>query len=894
MIHPSPRWFLKAALLCSAAVPSLASAADDGAEFFEKNIRPILVERCYECHSAAKNKTKGGLALDTKAGTAKGGDAGPAIKPGDIEGSLFIEAVRYKNQDMQMPPKSPIPARELALLEEWVKRGAPDPRVDSPAAGTGPKPVNIEEGRKHWAFRPLAEVQVPALPAEVAAQVKTPVDAFILKKLADSGLPAQFSPRADTHTLERRLSFTVTGLPPFVAVPKSGLPTGDLIEHLLSSPHYGEHWARHWLDVARYADSNGLDENVALGHAWRYRDYVVNAFNSDKPYDQFVVEQLAGDLLPNKDQTSRVEALTATGFLSLGAKVLAEPDMQKLQLDIIDEQIDTLGKAFLGMTLGCVRCHDHKFDPIRQDDYYALAAIFRSTRSLSDKKTGAIKYWYEHDLATPEQVAALAAQEKKAKDKTAELTKFKTEAKKQLKAELHANAAEYLAAARKLGDEDGIEVLERVAKEHGLRSRYVAAARQYLERNPSHPFFRAWNEARSAEAVKAHYQPLFADAKNKDAQAALADIAGFLAIPDKDADAFDAVTVAKIEAMQAEVRMFESTMPDLPAIMGVTEGELTKTLPIHIRGSYLTLGKPVERGFPEVMRTSYTKPILPAQQSGRLQLARWIASPEHPLTARVIVNRVWRWHFGTGLVASTDNYGTLGDKPSHPELLDWLARWFIESGWSFKALHKLILNSAVYQQGGGINPATDPENKLLSHFPLRRLTAEELRDSLLAVSDGLSLQLGGKTIPQRNREFVFNHTSKDHTTYESPRRALYLPIIRNHLYDILEQFDYPDPTTPTGSRNSTTVAPQALILLNSPVVMDSANRLAGRLCSTGGTDDQRITELYERLFHRLPTAAEAQRALHFVQKQVASGRSKEAWPLLTQTLLASNEFVFLR
>ena len=388
--------------------------------------------------------------------------------------------------------------------------------------------------------------------------------------------------------------------------------------------------------------------------------------------------------------------------------------------------------------------------------------------------------------------------------------------------------------------------------------------------------------------VKAHFVALFSDTANAATQAALNDPAGFLAIPDKDADAFDPETVARIEAMKTEVMQHEGATPEPPAIMGVTEGNVVKTIPIHLRGSYLTLGKEVERGFPEVMRTSFTKPILPVRQSGRLQFARWIASPEHPLTARVIVNRVWRWHFGRGLAATTDNFGTLGEKPEHSQLLDWLARWFIQNDWSVKALHRLILTSQAWQQSGGQSPHSDPENKLLTHFPMRRLTAEELRDSMLQAADILDRTIGGKTIPQRNREFVFNHTSKDHTTYESMRRALYLPIIRNHLYDILEQFDYPDPATPTGSRNSTTVAPQALILLNSPLSMQVAEKMSTGLPQN---DDHRITEAYLRLYYRHPNAVEAERCLKFVRSQPDQST---AWPLLLQTLIAANEFAFIR
>ncbi|MBL9117192.1 MAG: PSD1 domain-containing protein [Verrucomicrobiaceae bacterium] len=863
-----------------ASSPLLGADSGEGIEFFEKHVRPILVERCYECHSASK-KIKGGLALDTKAGTLQGGDTGPSIVAGDPEKSRFIEAVRYTNQDLQMPPKSPIPAKEVAILEQWVKMGLPDPRSEG-STTSGPRPVNIEEGRKHWAFQPLAQLDAPL--AETGAA--HPIDAFLLADMKAAGVQPAFSPRADPRTLARRTAYSLTGLPP--------APNAHQISHaqhlteLLASPHYGEHWGRHWLDVARYADSNGLDENVAMGHAWRYRDYVVKAFNTDKPYDQFVIEQLAGDLVTSTNDPNRLDALAATGFLALGAKVLAEPDMQKLEMDIIDEQIDTLGKAFLGMTFGCVRCHDHKFDPIRMDDYYAMAAIFRSTRSLADKKTGAIKYWYEHDLATPNQIAAQAEHEKAAKAKAAELKKITDNARKAIKSELLSRAADYLAAAKELGEDDSFSNVTKIAQKHQLRPRYLSAARLYVDKYPHQAVLSKWHALKSPDEVKSHFEPLFRDPTNTAAQAAINDPAGFLAIPDKDADAFDSETVARIEAMKTEVMKHEDATPEPPAIMGVTEGNLVKTIPLHLRGSYLTLGKEVERGFPEVMRTSFTKPILPVRQSGRLQLARWIASPEHPLTARVIVNRVWRWHFGRGLAPTTDNFGTLGEKPDHPQLLDWLARWFIENEWSVKALHRLILTSQVWQQSSGQSPQSDPENKLLSHFPIRRLTAEEIRDSMLEAAGILDRTIGGKTIPQRNREFVFNHTSKDHTTYESMRRALYLPIIRNHLYDILEQFDYPDPTTPTGSRNSTTVAPQALILLNSPLSLQVASSMTAGLPKE---DDQRITEAYLRLYYRYPTATEAERCLKFVHSQPDSA---SAWPLLLQTLIAANEFAFIR
>ncbi len=938
--------FIIAAICASRGV----APATDGVEFFEKNVRPLLISRCYECHSAAK-KIKGGLALDTKESTLKGGESGVAVMPGDPGKSRLIEAIRYANRDLQMPPKGKLPEAEIKMLEEWVKMGAPDPR-SAPAvvAVRAPRTIDIDEGRKFWSFRP---VQVPALPkVNHGSWVKTPIDAFVLAKTEAQGLAP--APAADKRTLIRRASFDLTGLPPTPAETDAFLADASpdafqrVVERMLESPAYGERWGRHWLDVARYADSNGMDENIAYGHSWRYRDYVVRAFNNDKPYDQFVTEQIAGDLLPIEAGAAKVEALTATGFLALGARVLAEPDVRKLEMDIIDEQIDTLGKAFLGMTFGCVRCHDHKFDPVRADDYYAMAAIFRSTKSLSTEKMGAIKFWYEHSLATPAELEAKKDHEKKVAAKKAEVTAFTTQARNALKAELQSKAADYLAAAALLDADVTFDEVVKLAALRGLRPRFLLTCRQYLAKNSEHPFFAKWHvlakHGKDGD-VRAHYQPLFADAikaaadakaaagaklaetkaskKTKpgkpgpeprpaiadpllaSADAALNDIAGILAIPDKDEHAFDAATFGKIDAMNHDLMALEDRTPDPAALMGVADGTVARTLPIHIRGSYLTLGKEIERGFPEVMRVSLAKPVLPAKQSGRLEFARWLTGGEHPLTARVMVNRIWRWHFGKGIVGSTDNFGILGDKPSHPELLDWLAHHFVEEGWSVKAMHRLIMRSAVYQQASSQPDANhaakaaaaDPENRLLSRFNIQRLEAEQIRDAMLFVAGTLSADVGGKTIPLRNREFVFNHTSKDHTTYESPRRALYLPIIRNHLYDMLEQFDYPDPTMPTGSRNSTVVAPQALIMLNAPVVMDAGAALAKRLIAEcGGNDEAIITRLFTLLYARPPAASETTRATGFLKEleQGAEGSRERALALLCQTYLAANEFMYLR
>lgn len=904
----------------------LAAPSAEEVDFFEKRIRPVLAEHCYECHSEGK-KVKGGLIMDHREAMLIGGDSGPSLVPGDPDKSKIIEAIRYKNRDLQMPPKNQLTAAQISDLEKWVAMGAPDPRDAKSAAAAPKQGINFDEGRKFWSFTPVANPAMPAV--KNTAWVQTPVDAFILDSLEKAGLSP--APPADKRTLIRRATFDLTGLPPtpkevadFLA-DESPEAFNRVIERLLASPQYGERWGRHWLDVARYADSNGLDENVTMGHAWRYRDYVVRAFNEDKPYDQFLIEQLAGDLLPTQDTVSRKDALTATAFLSLGAKVLAEPDVRKLEMDIIDDQLDTLGKAFMGMTIGCARCHDHKFDPFSQEDYYAMAAIFRSTKSLSDERTGAIKYWYEHSLATPADLEAKKKHEAEVKAQRAKITKYNSETRAALKADLQRRAADYLAASVELPDEPDFKEVEAVATKHGLRARYLLTCRQFLARATEKEFFDKWHalaKAGDVEGVRKHYGKLFTDAmeglataKKKDPKAvkptepelvaahdALNDAGGFLVMPDKDAHAFDQSMLAEVEQMQTELMAMEDKTPDPPALMGVTDGAITRTLPIHIRGSYLTLGKEIERGFPTVMRVSFTKPVFPAKQSGRLELARWMASTEHPLTARVAVNRIWRWHFGRGIVGTTDNFGILGDKPSHPALLDWLARNFMENGWSVKDMHRLLMKSSVYQMASqhpsagqassSPDPAmVDPENKLLWRANLQRLEAEQIRDALLSASGSLNLDIGGKTVPLRNREFVFNHTSKDATTYESPRRALYLPIIRNNLYDLLEQFDFPDPTMPTGSRNATVVAPQALIMLNSPLATTSAAKLAEKLMTQEQEDAARVQRAYETLYARPATPHEEQRALAFVKSRSAN---RDAWSLLCHTLMAANEFMYLR
>ena len=724
------------------------------------------------------------------------------------------------------------------------------------------------------------------------------------------------------------MTFDLTGLPPtvaeieaFVADEQEGA-FARLVDRLLDSNQYGVRWGRHWLDVARYADSNGLDENLAFGNAWRYRDYVIQAFNNDKPFDRFLTEQIAGDLLPD----SNLETKTATGFLVLGAKVLAEPDMEKLTMDTVDEQLDTVGKVFMGLTIGCCRCHDHKFDPLKQADYYSLAAIFKSTKTFSGNNTGAIKYWNEHSFATPAEIEELKTIDAEIAAKKKAASSFKNAAMTKIRNAAESKAAEYLYAATRFDADATLREVDAIANGLGLHSRILHHCRKHLQYNQN-GFFSEWhrlqragqskelgqyytnliNAAMSAKTRETNAgQRKFSDQELQAARQAVKDKSGFLAVPPKVDFAFDDATLKEYFQLVEAARLLESSAMDKPAVMSVSDQKILTSLPIHIRGSHLNLGEPVPRDFPRVMRTSTTQTRLPAEQSGRLEMARWLTDDQHPLTARVFVNRVWTWHFGRGLVETTENFGRLGERPSHPELLDWLAREFIQSGWSVKHLHRLILMSNTWQMSStpksNRGEAIDPENRLLWKFALQRLSAEQIRDALLLVSSRLDMSIGGKTVPLRDKQFVFNHTSRDHTRYDSLRRAAFLPVIRNNLYTFFEQFDFPDPTMPTGRRNATTVAPQTLLMMNSELVMDSADAFAKQLLTQASDDFQRAVFAYQAAFGRVPEKDEVEQAVKFVRQldsqfaatdDDASGRQR-AWSMFCHSLFASNEFIYLR
>jgi hypothetical protein len=796
-----------AAIVC--AVASAVSAEEPTAaqvRFFETSIRPVLVERCLKCHGTEKQW--GSLRLDSREAMLKGGDTGPSVVPGQPDESLLIRAIRHLDDELKMPPKEPLSDRQIADFVSWVKQGAAYPQAADPAKSRHRDP-------KHWAFQPPTDPPVPAV--QDAAWPDSALDQFILAKLEAAGIrPAGI---ADKRTLIRRATFDLTGLPPTVTEIADFL--GDdrpdafarLVDRLLASPAYGERWGRHWLDVARYADSNGLDENVAHGNAWRYRDYVVASLNEDKPYDRFVVEQLAGDLLPAKSDADRNELLIATGFLAIGPKVLAEVDETKMQMDIIDEQIDTVGRTFLGMTFGCARCHDHKFDPIDTADYYGLAGIFKSTRTMENFKK--VAKWHENPIPTAESLARTTA--------------------------FH----------------------EQLAQKKGALQAAIERA-----------------DAQARAAVPQGEPP-----------------------PQKLETLYSDESKAGIKQLRDDVAQFEKSAPETPSAMGVNEDAVVDVA-VHVRGNPLKLGDIVPRRVPNVLAGT-APPQFDAKHSGRLEMASSFTAPTHPLTSRVLVNRVWRWHFGHGLVRTPDNFGLLGEAPTHPGLLDWLARRFMADGWSLKQLHRRVMLSRTYQLGSDVGAdliERDPENRLFGRAEIRRLEAEAIRDALIAISGRLDRTMGGSLLTVKNRAYFFDHTSKDLTNYNSRRRSLYLPVVRNNVYDVFQLLDFPDAAVPTGDRPTTTVAPQALMMMNSELIMQASSDLAEMLLAEPSRDDRaRIRLLFASAYGREATDKELDESQSFLAavaselNEADAGRRRQiSWSSLCQVVLAANEFVYLK
>jgi len=782
--------------------------ADDGDDFFEKKIRPVFVQHCYECHSGdavSAKKLKAGLRLDTHDGALKGGDSGPAIVPKQADESLLISSLKYES--FEMPPEGRLSDEVIADFVKWVNLGAPDPRTDETPAAEIPPPIDMAAGREFWSFQPPQETDPPTvLDAEWPA---SDIDRFILAKLEQQNLNPVGD--ADRNVLLRRVTYDLAGRPPtpqelddFIS-DHSPEAFAKVVDRLLASPQFGERWGRYWLDLAQYGETVSTDFFFAVSNAWRYRDYVIKSLNDDKPYDQFIVEQIAGDLLPSDTDEQRSERLIATGFIALGPWLVGLPKDEQLLMDIVDLQIDKTSRAMLGLTATCARCHDHKFDPIPQTDYFALAGIFRSTKTLDGQQGNKGPYldWVRRPL--PE---------------TPEATK-----EREIAGEKHAAQVAALEA-----------------------------------------------ELQNSETPEQRH-----------------------------------------DAILEELDLLKGNPPSQPMAAAVAEMEEPQNCRVNIRGQAEDLGEEVPRGFISVLHDGSPSGI-PTDQSGRLQLARWIASPDHPLTARVMVNRVWHHLFGVGLVRTVDNFGTMGERPSHPELLDWLAVRFVTDGWSIKKLIRQVVLSRVYRLGNHADEAAlarDPDNRFLWRMSRRRLDADAIRDSVLMVSGDLDETLGGSTLPPVKSGRSGNSIEARVLATVSPspdvlrRRTVYLPILRKEMpreLDMLSAFNFADPAVVAGDRDETIVPTQALYLLNSPFVREQSRVAARRLLERDDTDDAaRVSWYYRITLGRPATADEIKTSLAFVDRvteQVAAFPDNtgsvriEAWSRFCQSLMACNEFLF--
>ena len=877
--------------------------AESGAEFFESKVRPLLHGKCVQCHGE-KLQTAG---IDFREPATV---LGTAVVSGD-ESSPLIRAVRYESP-IKMPPGTKLPDDEIETLVEWVRMGAPWPGYEpvTNQAEALQAPVDSD----HWSFQPIADPEVPD--PEASKWVRNEIDRFVLAKLQAEGLEP--APEASQLTMLRRASFDLLGLPPTEKeIDEFLADSGDqafarLVERLLGSPHYGERWGRHWLDVARFADSTGVDEDHPFGDSWRYRDYVIKAFNDDLPFDQFVREQIAGDLLPaaNGDSINR-RGIVATGFLALGPMALAQRDPIQKKYDVVDEQIDTTTKAFLGLTMACARCHDHKFDPILTSDYYALAGIFASTRTFDDWRKNGSRY-YKHPLVAP-----AIYEVHRERSETLETWERLQRVARSIAVERHLldgparRVASYMLAGSGLEQADG------------LNTETVDWYRQYLAPRPNRrTHLVRWHESPDGDAA-ADYAAEVTEAledRLEGLEAWMDDAIRAIESSDRtkvpdwpnvqtdslfysdlrdeggpfDLDAEDiAGSFAKhdrerIADLEERVESARAALPEEPPMAnGVTEDESVRQR-IFRRGQHKNPGSAVPKRFPLVLAGA-EQPEIEAG-SGRREFADWLVAERNPLTARVIVNRIWLWHFGEGLVRTPNNFGLRGETPTHPLLLDWLARQFINSGWSIKSLHRLIMDSATYRMSSAIAAQSferDPENRLWSRFKRRRLTVEELRDSYLAISGHLDPSVGGNTDSGSGTLAEFDRNNRRIDPDDFTRRSIYLPLMRNKLPNLLGLFDFGDATTANGKRSVTNVAPQALYLMNSEFAHGAASRTAATLA---GSPPERFRQAYRRILARPPTDEEGALALNYLR---ANSDGRSGWASLCKMLLASNEFHYI-
>ena len=877
-------------------------------EFFEEKIRPILARQCYSCHSDREGKTRGGLALDSRAAILKGGNSGPLFVEGNPEDSLLIRAVRYEEEDLQMPPKNGrIARREIGLLEDWVEMGCPHPASSTPSMSAAKR-----QASSHWSFQPISRPSVPNV--QDNGWIRTPIDAFILAKLKSKGL--QPNPAADKRTLIRRANFDLTGMPPsmrefddFMA-DSSDEAYAKVVDRLLNSKRYGERWGRHWLDVARYADTKGpvnnRREDPRYPYAWTYRDYVIRAFNEDKPFNRFVLEQLAADQL--KDATAK--DLAALGFLTVGKRFNNDRD------EVIDDRIDAVTKGFLALTVTCSRCHDHKFDPIPTADYYSLHGIFASIVEPNDlplvdprdNRKELRDFLRRYPAAAGEARAirekTLGSLRKQAREMASEYMKATVDVPRMrgnarrnatgmgLNYRIYQRWAEFMKARDAAKDSVlapwfimgrlNVATFERTAK-----SPTAAFARNEFPGRPVNPIVQNLFQRgapRSRDQLAGWYQTLFEEAARQWREVVTAaakrrqapppglpdpnweQIRRIIFAPGAPSSPTDLELIQAVEDRDQQRNLVRQegkiidylwAHPGTPGrSMIVVDSPMPHDSRIYIRGDADDLGAVAPRRFIEAISPPEREHF--SLGSGRLQLAEAIASPDNPLTARVIVNRVWAGHFGEGLVRTMDDFGTRSEAPSHPRLLDWLATWFIDNGWSIKKLHRLIMLSSVYQQGSANNPRhahIDPGNYLIWRTNVRRLEFEALRDSLLTIGGTLNERMGGPPVDLSEHPY-------------QRRRTIYGTVDRGKLDSVFTTFDFANPDFPTGKRYETTVPQQALFLMNNQLVIEQSKLLVARPDFRAlEKDPERVAHLYRLIYQRKPDEKEYQLAVKYLAAQ---------------------------
>lgn len=893
-------------LSCGAALAAEPPASD--LAFFEEKIRPILSENCYSCHSDREGVSKGGLALDSRERIEQGGNTGPLFVVGAPDESLLVQAVRYDDESLQMPPKGKkLSRRDVGLLETWVTMGAPHPRSTEPMVTAA-----LRTAREHWAFQPIQNPKLP--PVSNRDWVKTPIDAFILSKLEGKGI--QPNPAADKRTLIRRANFDMIGMPPsmedFTAfmADSSDDAFAKVVDRLLDSKGYGERWGRYWLDVARYADTKGpvnnRSEDPRFPYAWTYRDYVITAFNDDKPFDRFILEQIAADQLPD----ARVAELAGLGFLTVGKRYNNDAD------EVINDRIDVVTKGFLGLTVTCARCHDHKFDPIPTADYYSLHGVFASVVEPNDLplldpsdnskelRDFIRRYPAEAGEARAVVESTLGALRRQARERASDYMIAAIEIPQQrgnvrrnvqsrgLNYAIYQKWTKFLAARKAakdpvLGPWFVMGPLNDATFERSAQAPAAAFARNAFPGQPANPIIAKLLQRgapKSRSQLASWYQALFVEAaKQWSEYTAMAQkrrsgppgglpnpdweaIRRIIFAPGSPASPSDLELIQTIEdrkqqqslvKKEGEIIDYLWAHPGTPGrAMMLVDSPMPRDSKIYIRGDAKDQGAVAPRRFLEALSPPERQPF--QNGSGRLELARAIATRDNPLTARVIVNRVWMAHFGEGLVRSVDDFGSRAEPPSHPELLDWLATWFMDNGWSVKRLHRLIMLSNVYQQSSDDNPRhaqVDPGNYLLWRMNVRRLEFEALRDSLLAIGGRLDPRMGGPPVDLMAYPY-------------SRRRTIYGEVDRGKLASVFTTFDFANPDFPTGKRYVTTVPQQALYLMNNQLVIEQSKMLVAHPeFRELKTDPARITHLYNLIYQRKPTEIEYQLATKYLEGQ---------------------------